>query len=147
VSVLDSSARELDRVEGTGDESDHQESRLTPLNPGQHCDWPAGILRRDEDMTEEFKLDPRRPGMGIFHVDMYKPGDNIDLHDQPIAVGQSVTLHSGPVYVLVNVTEINGKSFKGEITGFENIDAFEFCGRKPGDTIEFTEADIHGMVH
>ena len=85
--------------------------------------------------------------MGIFRVGMYEIGGKIALHDQPIQVGQPVTLHSGPVYVLATITAIDGKSFKGEITGFENIDDFEYCGKKPGDVIEFTEADIHGMAH
>lgn len=98
-------------------------------------------------MTEEITLDPRRLGMGIFHVGSYEIGGKIDLHDHPIQVGQSVTLHSGPVYVLATITAIDGRSFKGEITGFENIDDFKYCGRKPGDLIEFTEADIHGIVH
>jgi hypothetical protein len=98
-------------------------------------------------MTTNAKLDPRRPGMGIFHVGMYEIGGKIDLHDQPIKVGQQVTLHSGPVYVLATITEINGKLFKGEITGFENIDDYEYCGRRPGDVIEFTESDIHAIAH
>ncbi len=42
---------------------------------------------------------------------------------------------------------IDKKSFKGETNGFENIDDFEYCGKEPGDIIEFTEADIHGVVH
>lgn len=42
---------------------------------------------------------------------------------------------------------IDKKSLKGETNGFENIDDFKYCGKEPGDIIEFTEADIHGVVH
>ena len=42
---------------------------------------------------------------------------------------------------------IDKESFKGETNGFESIDDFKYCGKEPGDIIEFTEADIHGVVH
>jgi hypothetical protein len=97
-------------------------------------------------MKEDLQLDSRQSGMGIFHVGTYEIGKPIDLADQAICVGHEATLKSGSVSVHARITAINGDTFTGEITGFENIDDDAYKGLEAGDIVTFTAGQIHGLV-
>jgi len=59
-------------------------------------------------------------------------------------VGNTVTLKSGEITILVRITSASAQAYEGEIVGFEQTHEYECCGRKPGDPIEFGYDNIFG---
>lgn len=89
-------------------------------------------------------FDDRPPGGGgpIF-VDSYVPGDHIGPWEPE--AGNTASLHCGPVTVMARIVSVSGRSYSGEVIGFEGWDEYEFEGVKPGDRIDFTFDQVFGF--
>ena len=59
----------------------------------------------------------------------YPLGGPIDQPWDP-EVGNTVTLKSGEVTVTVLIHTANGRSYTGEIVGFNNYDEYEYQGKR-----------------
>ena len=46
--------------------------------------------------------------------------------------------------MLTKIVKVEGRSYEGEIIGFERHDEYELEGAKPGDTIAFTYDEVFG---
>lgn len=80
------------------------------------------------------KLDSRSSTAGPVGGGNYTPGTS--MPSEPV-VGNMVVLHSGSVSVLARITEAEGRSYTGEVTGFEHHDGLALDGVKIGDVIPF----------
>lgn len=55
-------------------------------------------------------------------------------------VGNTVTLKSGEVSVIVTILTASDRSYTGGIVGFESYDEYE--GKKPNDIVQFSYKNI-----
>jgi hypothetical protein len=85
----------------------------------------------------ELKLDTRTPGIGPFFVGSYSIGSNIESPWEP-GPGNTATLRSGTVTILVKIVDASKRKYSGEIVGFEGVAGETYEGFKEGDTINFT---------
>lgn len=89
------------------------------------------------------KLELRPRGRSPVFVQSLCPGGTIESNWQP-SVGDVASLHSGSVTVLTKIVKVDGRSYEGEIIGFERHDEYEFEGAKPGDPIVFNYDQVFG---
>jgi hypothetical protein len=85
------------------------------------------------------ELDTSPAGRPAFAAS-YRFGDTIGSWE-PLP-GNVVTLRSGGVTILAELTEAMGRAYKGKVIGFERYDGCEYMGLKAGDSLAFTYANI-----
>ena len=89
------------------------------------------------------KLELRPRGHSPVFFQSLPPGGTIESNWQP-SVGDVASLHSGSATVLTKIVKVEGRSYEGEIIGFERHNEYEFEGAKPGDLIAFTYDEVFG---
>lgn len=78
-------------------------------------------------------------------VGNYDSSGTIDIVCEP-TIGESATLKSGDISVLVRIVTAVSQKYTGEIIGFENHGSYEYKGNKPGDVIAFTYGNIFSFL-
>jgi hypothetical protein len=63
-----------------------------------------------------------------------------------IEIGDSITLHIGPVLVICTVTAKDNETYNGRIAGFEGFPGLDFHGLLVDSTVEFFDTQVFGCT-
>jgi hypothetical protein len=89
--------------------------------------------------SSTLRLLDRSPGHGITFGCSSLPGHSLPARVRP---GALVTLRDGKVDIVVRVTLESGGRLVGRIKGFAGHDGARYFGRRLGDLLSFSEANV-----